>query len=242
MLYVLFFVYLHTSISYLMKILKRIYIWLKRFRFRRGYGVHSPFAYRLITDVVYERHPYYAYRELKALRSLSKHSSTYAERVDKLLFRLVNRFAPQRVLEVGTGSGLSLCYLASARVGTKCVSLPGEDISSVVSEIVDRFQNISIVPGPLLEILHQELSITPQVDMLHIAHTSDYSQVFEKFLACRGEKKLVVIEGIYETEAKHEWWNQVVADERTGITFDLYDLGLVFFDHQKNKQHYVVNF
>ena len=31
-------------------------IWLARFRHRKGYGVHSPFAFRFITDVIYELH------------------------------------------------------------------------------------------------------------------------------------------------------------------------------------------
>ncbi len=43
----------------------RQWIWLKRFRHRRGYGVHSPFAFDFLTYVVYERGEYYAYRELK---------------------------------------------------------------------------------------------------------------------------------------------------------------------------------
>ena len=42
------------------------WIWLKRFRHRRGYGVHSPFAFAFLTDVVYERNAYYAYHELDA--------------------------------------------------------------------------------------------------------------------------------------------------------------------------------
>lgn len=46
--------------------LKRPFIWLSRFRHRCGYGVHSPFAFGLITDVVYERRPYYAYANLKS--------------------------------------------------------------------------------------------------------------------------------------------------------------------------------
>ena len=45
--------------------IKRPFIWLSRFRHRCGYGVHSPFAFSLITDVIYEKMPYYAYSSLK---------------------------------------------------------------------------------------------------------------------------------------------------------------------------------
>ena len=46
--------------------LKRPFIWLYRFRHRCGYGVHSPFAFNLITHVIYETTPYYKYWELAA--------------------------------------------------------------------------------------------------------------------------------------------------------------------------------
>ena len=46
--------------------LKRPLIWLSRFRYRCGYGVHSPFAFSLITDVIYEKMPYYAYDLMNA--------------------------------------------------------------------------------------------------------------------------------------------------------------------------------
>ena len=41
---------------------------------------------------------------------------------------------------------------------------------------------------------------------------------------------------------KTEMVEQIVASESTGITFDLYDIGLVFFDKARYKQHYIVNF
>ena len=44
--------------------LKRPFIWLSRFRHRCGYGVHSPFAFSLITQVIYESTPYYKYKDL----------------------------------------------------------------------------------------------------------------------------------------------------------------------------------
>ena len=44
---------------------KRPFIWLARFRHRCGYGVHSPFAFHLITGVIYEKTPYYKYAVLQ---------------------------------------------------------------------------------------------------------------------------------------------------------------------------------
>ena len=37
-------------------------------------------------------------------------------------------------------------------------------------------------------------------------------------------------------------WKKWQADERVGITFDLYDVGLLFFDKTKIKQQYIINF
>ena len=51
-----------------------------------------------------------------------------------------------------------------------------------------------------------------------------------------------VIEGIRYTKKMKALWKKIQQDDRTGITFDLYDLGIVFFDRTKIKQHYLVNF
>ena len=68
---------------------RRIWNWCCRFRHRCGYGVHSPSDFFLITSVIYEILPYYAYEWLKASAS-SKTLPHYREKVNRLLFRLVN--------------------------------------------------------------------------------------------------------------------------------------------------------
>lgn len=92
--------------------LKRPFIWIARFRHRCGYGVHSPFAFSLITDVIYERRPYYAYRVLdEKYRVLSRKWEWAMKdtKVNRLLFRLVNRFQPEIILEASLGTrGLTL--------------------------------------------------------------------------------------------------------------------------------------
>lgn len=88
--------------------LKRPFIWLYRFRHRCGYGVHSPFAFNLITHVIYESTAYYKYEELaKAQKQLElekdKRWKYESKKVKRLLFRLVNYTCP--LFESGEGGG-----------------------------------------------------------------------------------------------------------------------------------------
>ncbi len=41
-----------------------IYTWWQRLRHSRGFGIHSPFAYRFITEVLNQPYAYYAYDSL----------------------------------------------------------------------------------------------------------------------------------------------------------------------------------
>ena len=84
--------------------LKRPFIWLSRFRYRCGYGVHSPFAFSLITDVIYEKMPYYAYFSLKEEQKKMIKEQGWCkgiQKVNRFLFRLVNRVQPATIIEVG---------------------------------------------------------------------------------------------------------------------------------------------
>ena len=45
----------------------------------KGHGVHSPFVFSLIEDVLNEKHPYYAFKDIERVRKglLSDHSTIY---------------------------------------------------------------------------------------------------------------------------------------------------------------------
>src|SRR5699024_3681908 len=87
--------------------LKRPFIWLYRFRHRCGYGVHSPFAFNLITHVIYESTAYYKYEELaKAQKQLElekdKRWKYESKKVKRRLVRLVNYTECETIGEAGT--------------------------------------------------------------------------------------------------------------------------------------------
>lgn len=201
--------------------LKRPFIWFSRFRYRCGYGVHSPFAFSLITDVIYENRPYYAYRSLaieqkKWIKEQKWDRGTL--KVNRLLFRLVNRVQPQTIVEIGYPSVASL-YLQSAK--TSAEFLFASDLSELFLE-----------PDATIDFLYLNGDENP--DLLE--------EAFHVCVRRATSKSVFVIQGICCSTPMKELWKRLQTDERTGITFDLYDVGILFFDKTKIKQHYIVNF
>ncbi|MDR2414538.1 MAG: hypothetical protein LBD64_06095 [Odoribacteraceae bacterium] len=77
-----------------------------RFRGRRGYGIHSPFAFDLIVNVIRERAGYYAFREIVVPEERERSRC-------QLLFRLAEREGYRRALLVGRGRELPARYLSA---------------------------------------------------------------------------------------------------------------------------------
>ncbi len=50
---------------------------------------------------------------------------------------------------------------------------------------------------------------------------------------------VLIVEAIGKNQ---EFWREIVADDRTGVTFDLYYCGIVIFDKSRHKQNYIINF
>ncbi|MBR4709309.1 MAG: hypothetical protein IKM71_05875 [Bacteroidaceae bacterium] len=65
-------------------------IWLRRFRHRKGYGVHSPYAYNFLRDVIYESNHYYAYDEIEKKVKGNWWQRMVMRKRERLLFRLKN--------------------------------------------------------------------------------------------------------------------------------------------------------
>lgn len=87
-------------------------VWLVRFRNRKGYGVHSPFAFKFITEVLYNKSGYYAYSDID--RSLRWWQKGRKRSVHRLLFRLTNFHEPMTLYCSGVDeSFLKACMYAS---------------------------------------------------------------------------------------------------------------------------------
>lgn len=118
-------------------------------RYRKGFGVHSPFVFNLITKVIEERCQYYSFYDIELIRKqllFQNGEITYPDRRQKgkmrrrtigrivereairpkhgaLLFRLANYFKSKHILQIGPSMGLSTLYLTSYASDLKCIAL-----------------------------------------------------------------------------------------------------------------------
>lgn len=85
--------------------------WIFRFRHRRGYNIHSPFAFSLVTGVVYEAEAYYAYAPLSEQGQCGR----LREKDYRLLLRLMNHIGAGRAVLWNGTDAVAEAYLRAGR-------------------------------------------------------------------------------------------------------------------------------
>lgn len=134
----------------------------------KGHGMHSPFVFRFILQVLNNRSGYQPPGEMEQLRKsllndkrlleiedfgagsrVATHKQrTVAElaktalkppKYAQLLFRLVKHYQPQTILELGTSLGITTSYLAAANPAARLVTIEGSPaIAGVAAENIAR--------------------------------------------------------------------------------------------------------
>ena len=80
----------------------------------------------------------------------------------------------------------------------------------------------------------------PIINKVELARvTIEDKAAFDELLSRCNENSVIVIEGLWRD---WERWHEIEADDRTGITYDLYYCGIVFFDKTRYKHNYKINF
>jgi len=194
--------------------LKRLFVWVRRMRYSRGFGVQSPYDYRFIRYVVNEHWPYYAYDELKG---------QFPE-VDRKTLRLCRLFLR---MSNWRQAGVIIDYC------------PPTSAYATYMQAGCRRSRIISVEDSCFSFQRNHIDV---VELCRMSLTGDYRIFYEQLIGHVDNHSVLVVEEINRDKVSKAFWQEVCADSRTGVTFDLYYCGIVFFNKQRYKQHYVVNF
>lgn len=166
-------------------------------RHRKGFGIHSPYVFALINDVIREHYPYYSYAPLQHLRETltadktalrlnptigipQRASTTVAREAEhgskptkyaRLLQRLCSHNHATTIVELGTNLGLSTLHLAA---NSSKATVYTFEAQQTLAEIAKRnfellkANNIQIIQGDIDRTLSPTLDRIDHIDIAYI--------------------------------------------------------------------------
>ncbi|MDD4696634.1 MAG: hypothetical protein PHR52_03780 [Fermentimonas sp.] len=220
-----------------MSVLKR----LLRIRQSKGYGVHSPFAFNLITEVIYSPYSYYAFSDI-----LKVVGHDPDKEQNQISFKLVNHFKPDNILEIHSGDGAGSLYILSPSWGInytsvvteeKNISYLKESISNYLNsrEHYSKASNFNIVTS-FEEIIPEKFDAI----FINLDCGDNFLSSLDRLFEISNENTFWVINHINKKMSK-QLWRHIVNDARIGVTFDFKNrTGVAFLRSAYHKQHYRV--
>lgn len=244
---------------------------------KHGHGIHSPFVYDLLTNIIEDFTPFYCFEEIEQHRNYLLHNNESITVTDygagskvndsderkikqiakysltkpkyaQLLFRLVNYFKPQNIIELGTSLGLTSVYLASPSSKTKVYTIEGcPEIAKIAGQTHFELHaiNIDMHVGKFEEVLPDLLNEIKTVDFAFIDGNHSYKATIENYNLLKNysnKNSIFIFDDIYWSEEMTQAWNEVKADNTVTLSIDLFQFGIVFFNKDFKKQNFRIRF
>lgn len=232
---------------------KKAYLkYLCKARHRHGHGIHTPFLYKLLVNVIENEGAYYLYEKMDALSAIVQQGLNGQKRnrpVDlsvrfgRLLFRLVNERLPASVVMWGPSEGMNPVYAALANMKTQvlCVQdgnatfdLMKRQLESAKLTNISSCERLDLAMLPVKEIAFAFVNAKE--------FPAKAAQAIEWMLAHRHADMCMMIQGIHEQEEAAEHWNLLLKRPDVRIAIDLFSCGILFTNPDLPKEDFVIRF
>lgn len=88
----------------------------------------------------------------------------------------------------------------------------------------------------------QQITADARIEVLRICPTAGSEAVLEAALQQTDDHTLFIIEDIGFNDTAKRLWQKLIESDLTSVSYDLYYLGIAFFDSKRYKNNYIVNF
>ena len=184
----------------------------------------------------------------RAVKDITRHAAK-PPKFGQLFYRLIQKYHPKYMLELGTSMGLSTAYMAKADPNAQVFTIEG--CPNIAARAAKNFEwlgidNITQRVGNFDDVLDDVLQEIPQLDYVYIDgnHRSGPTlQYFEQCLTKAHDHSLFIFDDIHWTEDMEKAWETIQQHPKVTFTIDLFFIGLVFFlPDMKIKQHFVLKY
>ena len=167
----------------------------------------------------------------------------------EFLYRVLNKFYPENIVELGTSIGLTTLYFSKVVPKSSIYTIEGcPDLFQFSKNLFKEHSanNITSLNGNFNTELPTLLNKLPKLDFLYIDgnHTYDATiQYFNLALEKKHPGTILVFDDIYWSEGMEKAWKEICIHPQVKLTLDLFQFGIVFFrTENKEKEHFVLRF
>ena len=185
--------------------------------------------------------------KIRKVKDVAKNSAKNAK-FGKLLYRIIQFYKPNNILELGTSLGISSLYLAKANQKSQVFTFEGcPETANVAEQSFKKLNanNINITLGDFNKTLDSKLEEIKTIDLVFIdgnhkeKPTINY---FEKCLKYSNNDTIFIFDDIHWSVGMEKAWNYIKAHQKITLTIDLFFVGIVFIKSELSKENFTLKF
>lgn len=207
---------------------------LYRFKRSKGFGIHSPFAYSFVVDVLREKLAYYAYDTIRehreSARILASEKGSKVRIISLknalMLFRIAQYFNPRCFLQVGTSYGVSTTALLAVDSKSSLMIYPGKDAhkdiyGQITKEYTDRiteFKELKEMTDAYTKAISDEKS-RPFLLINAIDSESQVQQITDFVNSMLERDGVVIVRNLMKSDLIVRFFDNITGGLSHGMTF-----------------------
>ena len=242
---------------------------------KNEHAVHSPFVFSLLTKCFYDKKFKSEYDVLKNYRNellqnkntinvtdfgagsrvfksnlrpiaqIAKTAGISPKRAE-LLYRIVNYFQPDTILEIGTSLGLATSALALGNPKASIVTLEGCPGTAKQAQLQFQKFNFNTIESVVTEFSEYLKTYNSQPTTHNLIYfDGNHSkkatlEYFELLLPTVTNETVWIFDDIHWSPEMEETWEIIKNHPKVTVSIDTFQWGLIFFRYEQPKQHFII--
>tara|TARA_Y200000002_G_scaffold82399_1_gene65159 strand:+ start:7956 stop:8573 length:618 start_codon:yes stop_codon:yes gene_type:complete len=204
-----------SKLLFLIKYLKYLFV------SKTEHGVHSPFVYDLVTNVINDKSYKQEYAKIRNLND-----NTINLKCLTLIYRLITHYKSENILEIGGIETLNGIFLSNIQLKTNLFfyNLKTNEISEVKTQKKIQMESFDFAFYNIKN--NQSLTLSELMNHLKYFHNNS----------------IVAINNIHQRKEMEEVWRKIITQKEVTISIDLFFIGLVFFRKEQVKENFIIRF
>ena len=184
----------------------------------KGHGMHSPFIFDFIINVLNDDREFYAFQQIENSNLINRRE----RKINRLLFRMVDYYQPKNIINFDYDkNGLQKEYLRATNHLISVNTINDFDDNSLKS-LAKKLDSIDFI-------------------VCHSSNATNIAKCFTHSLPFTNNDSFFIVKNINDSIELKSSWLLIQNHPFVTATIDLFDLGIVLFNQNfKVKQHFKV--